>query len=97
MGVRRLTSSNSALSVTAILSVPTFAFATFSGMLVQINGKAEEIPEGLSLDGLIAHFKLNPNQVVIELNLRVPDKSDYSGIEVKSGDQVEIVKFMGGG
>jgi sulfur carrier protein len=66
-------------------------------MIVRINGKETELPDGLNLDSLLVHFKLKPQSVVIEWNRTVPAKSDYSQSLLKPGDQIEIVKFMGGG
>jgi len=71
--------------------------ATFQGMLITVNGETCELPDGLTVSGLLEHYRLKPGGVVVELNLEVPGKDAYSRLELKAGDRVEIVKFMGGG
>ena len=66
-------------------------------MNIRING------DGVSLDGvasiaeLIAVRKINPLAVVVEHNGAILKQSDWQGIVLKDGDQVEIVSFVGGG
>jgi sulfur carrier protein len=66
-------------------------------MKIQLNGASAEIVPPLTLSGLLQHHKLKPETVVVEYNLRVPQKSEYDTLELCEGDRVEIVKFMGGG
>lgn len=66
-------------------------------MLLRVNGKDTELPDGLTLSGLLDHFKLKPEAVVVEWNRTVPQKAVYAATALQAGDQIEIVKFMGGG
>ncbi|MCD6023950.1 MAG: thiamine biosynthesis protein ThiS [Fibrobacteria bacterium] len=66
-------------------------------MKIQLNGALAEITAPLTLSGLLSLHKLKPETVVVEYNLRVPQKNEYDRIELGEGDRVEIVKFMGGG
>ena len=69
-------------------------------MKLHLNGSITEYPEtenGLTLSGLLLLHKLKPETVVVEYNLRVPQKSEYDTIKLGEGDRIEIVKFMGGG
>jgi thiamine biosynthesis protein ThiS len=66
-------------------------------MKIQLNGASAEIAVPLTLAGLLERHKLKPETVVVEYNLRVPAKSEYDTLELREGDRVEIVKFMGGG
>jgi len=50
-----------------------------------------------SLDTLLLFLKLRPEQVAVELNGEVIPKQEYSANLLKTGDVVEIVRFMGGG
>jgi len=65
-------------------------------MLVKVNGQDQQLPEGLSIDGLIAEHKLTADKVAIELNRRLLRREKYD-TPLKEGDQVEIVTFVGGG
>lgn len=66
-------------------------------MKIQLNGASAELAAPLTLSGLLSLHKLKPETVVVEYNLRVPQKAEYDRIELGEGDRVEIVKFMGGG
>lgn len=69
-------------------------------MKLQVNGSEVEIPEAgasFTLSALLALHKLRPETVVVEHNRAVPSKDAYETIEIRDGDQIEIVKFMGGG
>lgn len=66
-------------------------------MRVKVNGRDAEFESGMNLEHLIRSYRLKIDQVVIELNRKVPPKSDYAATLLKDGDEVEIVKFLGGG
>ncbi|HAO98927.1 MAG TPA: thiamine biosynthesis protein ThiS [Fibrobacteres bacterium] len=66
-------------------------------MKLHLNGAVAEFEGVLTIAGLLSRHQLKPESVVVEYNYKVPPKSDYSSIELKDGDTVEIVKFMGGG
>lgn len=66
-------------------------------MRVKVNGDMATLENGISLDSLLKAYKLKPEQVVIELNRQVPAKAVWGATLLKEGDEVEIVKFLGGG
>jgi len=66
-------------------------------MKLLLNGDAAEIDGPLTVADLLVRHKLKPEAVVVEYNLQVPAKEDYARIELRDGDRLEIVKFMGGG
>lgn len=66
-------------------------------MRVKVNGQDAELEEGMNLEHLISFYRLKIDQVVLEHNRKVPPKSTYAAILLKDGDEVEIVKFLGGG
>ena len=66
-------------------------------MNLTLNGSAFETEGPLTLLGLVERHKLKPEAVVVEHNLRVAPKNDWGRIEIREGDRVEILKFMGGG
>lgn len=61
-----------------------------------VNGESKEVSEGTTLRALVEQFKLTPEKVAIELNRRLV-KSDKYETALKTGDEVEIVTFVGGG
>lgn len=66
-------------------------------MRVKVNGQPAELETGMNLERLIAFYRLKTDQVVVELNRKVPAKSAYASTLIQEGDEVEIVKFLGGG
>jgi thiamine biosynthesis protein ThiS len=64
---------------------------------IQVNGKAREVEDSLSLPRLVADLELKPEQIAVEVNHQVVRRADWSSIVLQPGDQVEIVHFVGGG
>ncbi len=65
-------------------------------MILVVNGKEYNLNIE-NIDELIKHFKLEPSSVVIEKNELIVHKEKYSCTDVKDGDKIEIVRFVGGG
>lgn len=70
-----------------------------TGNLIEIvvNGKSREVPNGLTLNALLAHLEIKPERVAIERNRAIVRKPEWATTEVLTGDQLEIVWFVGGG
>ena len=66
-------------------------------MNVVVNGKPMELPEGLTIDGLLAQLRVRREYTAVAVNREVTPKSDYAGTVLRNGDKVEIVRPMGGG
>ena len=62
-----------------------------------VNGKQMQIPPKFSLKSLIIKLKIPLNKIAIELNKKIIDKRKISKIQLKKGDKIEIVHFIGGG
>ena len=66
-------------------------------MQVRINGELREVPEGLTVAGLLTHLGVKAARVAVELNEAVVTKDRYDAQRIGSGDAIEIVAFVGGG
>lgn len=66
-------------------------------MEVRVNGENRELEAGATVATLLARHKLAPQVVVIELNQNILRGVDFSTVELKPGDQVEIVHMVAGG
>lgn len=66
-------------------------------MEIIVNGKKTLIVEETTLLGYITSIGLNPALIVCELNLEIPLKENWDEIVLQHGDQLELVKFIGGG
>ena len=64
---------------------------------IKLNGKDKEINDRMSVSRFLEELKINPEGVVVELNLQVLNKAKYGATDLKEGDSVEIINFVGGG
>lgn len=65
-------------------------------MQVKINGALCDVPDGQTVHDVVVAHKLTPEKVAVELNRRLL-RGDRYDTPLKSGDEVEIVTFVGGG
>lgn len=66
-------------------------------MTVTINGESREVPEGLTVQDLIAHLGMNDGRIAIERNLDILPRAQWKETQVQANDRYEIVHFVGGG
>jgi sulfur carrier protein len=66
-------------------------------MQLTINGEVREVPDGLSLAGLLVHLQLTEGLVAIERNRDVVPRREHASVFARAGDVLEIVQFVGGG
>lgn len=65
-------------------------------MTITLNGQPTQIAAGTTVRMFLAERGLSPDKVAIELNRRLL-KSERYDVELKDGDELEIVTFVGGG
>lgn len=65
-------------------------------MQVKINGKAEDVPGGSILD-LLKTKKIEPQMVAVEINDSMVDREHLASTQLKEGDRLEFLFYMGGG
>jgi len=66
-------------------------------MVVSVNGKMVDLPEGTSVDGLLDHLKVKREYTAVAVNREITPKAQYADTRLKDGDKVEVVGPMGGG
>lgn len=67
-------------------------------MRLKINGKDETLDAAeIRLTDYLASKGIRPETVAVEINLTVIEKSRYADTQLREGDEVEIVRFVGGG
>ncbi len=64
---------------------------------ITLNGESKEIPDGLTLSGLLDRLKIKQDRVAVERNREIVPRSDWETVRIAPGDQLEIVHFVGGG
>jgi thiamine biosynthesis protein ThiS len=66
-------------------------------MKLIINGEERTFEGPLTLQGLIEQLEMKSDRVAIELNREIAQRGQWTSMELKDGDQLEIVHFVGGG
>ena len=66
-------------------------------MKITLNGDAFEFAGPATVSDLLARLDIDARRVAVEHNLIVLKRTTYDSTEVREGDQVEIVNFVGGG
>jgi thiamine biosynthesis protein ThiS len=66
-------------------------------MTITLNGEEKQVPNNVTITGLLAFLNIQHQRVAVELNLEIVKKDTYDTKAVKEGDSLEIVSFMSGG
>jgi thiamine biosynthesis protein ThiS len=64
---------------------------------VIVNGDAHQVSLGASVTDLVNQLELAPERLAIELNLSILPRAKWAETELKPGDRLELVHFVGGG
>ena len=64
---------------------------------IVVNGETRRIPAELTLDQVLLHLGVNPEQVAVEKDRAIVRKNDWSSTLIQGGSSLEIVQFVGGG
>ncbi len=65
-------------------------------MQVKINGKVEEFSGGSVLE-LLKTKKIEPQMVAVEVNDSMVEREHLGATQLKEGDRLEFLFYMGGG
>ncbi len=65
--------------------------------VISLNGKETPLAAGTTIDEFLASRSLQGKLVVVEINGAIVSRSDFPVRVFESGDQVEVVHFVGGG
>ena len=71
-------------------------------MKIQVNGEVRVLPDPatsspFTLTALIESLNMKPDRVAVELNRDIVHRTLWPQTELKDGDRLEIVHFVGGG
>jgi thiamine biosynthesis protein ThiS len=66
-------------------------------MQLTVNGVNKEYFKQLTVQQLLSELGLSPERVVVELNRTILTADEHPTIELKPGDSIELVQFVGGG
>ena len=65
-------------------------------MQITINGKPEEVQAGTVMD-VLKQKDIDPHMVAVELNTQIVERDRLETTNVRDGDKVEFLFYMGGG
>ncbi len=66
-------------------------------MKIIVNGEEQEHNIPLTVTSLLQGLDLRTEQVAVEVNLTILNRSDFPTWNLQEGDKVEIINFIGGG
>ena len=66
-------------------------------MKIVVNGESRDVPVSTTVTQLLDALDINPLMVAVEVNVDVLPRAQYASTFLKEGDQVEIVRMVGGG
>ena len=66
-------------------------------MELTINGRKKTYHDKMTVQQLLQLSNLPPEQVVIELNNSILSPDMHDNTELKHGDAIELIQFVGGG
>lgn len=66
-------------------------------MKITLNGEARDVAGPVTVAALLQALGIDARRVAVEHNLKVLKRAAFDQVEVREGDQVEIVNFVGGG
>ena len=64
---------------------------------VTINGEPREVPAGLTMLALLRWLEINEKRIAVEWNRNILKPDRWEVEEVRAGDEIEVVHFVGGG
>jgi len=67
------------------------------GVKIILNGDSVELASPMTIGALLAQLEIDGRRVAVEHNLTVLKRATFDITEIKDGDQIEIVNFVGGG
>lgn len=66
-------------------------------MRVRVNGEEKELAEGATVTALLASMSLEASGIAVAVNMEVVRRGAYGDARLAEGDEVEIVRAVGGG
>ncbi|MEG9861452.1 MAG: sulfur carrier protein ThiS [Parvularculales bacterium] len=66
-------------------------------LTITINGVEEVLEKSVTVQGLLHHLNLPDDKIAVEHNGEIIPRSTYSVTWLESGDNIEVVHFVGGG
>ena len=66
-------------------------------MKATVNGEVRELPDGMTVQGLLAHIEAPERGIAVAKNDRVVRRTTFGQEIVRDGDRIEIIRAVAGG
>lgn len=66
-------------------------------MEIEVNGNTVQLSESLSVMEFLQLRDIDSDKMVVELNKKILKKDDWQKTVLGNGDQLEIIRIVGGG
>ena len=66
-------------------------------MVITCNGEEQEAPDGCTLHQLLLQLQLDPDAVVVECDKKIIKREEYESMILSAGQNLELIRFVGGG
>jgi len=66
-------------------------------MKLSVNGQEKDVPDGLTISGLLKFLGIDVRAVAVERNRAIVPRSEHPAAKLNDGDNIEIVTFVQGG
>lgn len=64
---------------------------------MKVNGKEVQFPESTTVSQILDNYKIDRNRVVVEIDMKIVDESEYDTYIPDKEAMVELIAFVGGG
>ena len=66
-------------------------------MTILVNGEEKTVPSGITLSELLRLLDLAEGRVAVERNREVVPRRLHQELQLREGDRLELIQFVGGG
>ena len=66
-------------------------------MILHINGERVDMRENASINEILQHLQIEKNVMAVAVNTRVIKKENWESYRPSENDNIECLKFVGGG
>lgn len=64
---------------------------------IRLNGETRSFDQTMPVAELLVKLEIAAGSVVVERNTEILHRNQFSVVAVEDGDQLEIIRFVGGG
>lgn len=64
---------------------------------MKVNGKEVKFPDKTTISQILENYKIDRNRVVVEVDMKIVDESEYDTYIPDKEAMVELIAFVGGG